>query len=230
MRNGRTICICVAAIGLIAANTFGQAVTLQEPTFSSMSVGTTVLVPDQGSTFLGGITRASSGQTEFGVPGLPGPLFKSRSIGQTYSSSNMYATVYIHDFDAMEKALLSTPSPSGTASATSLLPPLAGPAVHAAPAPNAANLAGQWAPPAARPTLNLADEQARRSAQQATRETEAQAYFDRGEQAEADGKPKVAKIYYQMAARRATGDLKQQALAKLDSLGGATSKLAQDQH
>jgi hypothetical protein len=36
---------------------------------------------------------------------------------------------------------------------------------------------------------------------------------------EAAGKPHVAKIYYQQAASRATGELKQDLLAKIQSLG-----------
>ena len=58
------------------------------------------------------------------------------------------------------------------------------------------------------------------------RSAEADDYFARGQQAEADGKMAVAKIYYQMAARRATGDLKQQVLARLDAVSGRTSVLA----
>ena len=34
----------------------------------------------------------------------------------------------------------------------------------------------------------------------------------------AEGKPGVAKIYFQMAAKHASGDVKQQALAELESL------------
>jgi hypothetical protein len=40
----------------------------------------------------------------------------------------------------------------------------------------------------------------------------------------------VAKIYYQMVVRRsADGDLKSQALTRLDALGSATGRLAQGQ-
>ena len=49
---------------------------------------------------------------------------------------------------------------------------------------------------------------------------EAEKFFERGRQAEADGKPNVARIYYQMAVRRASGDLKKQALARLEAVAG----------
>ena len=74
----------------------------------------------------------------------------------------------------------------------------------------------------------MAAEQANRAARQATRTEEADSYFARGQQAEADGKPNVAKIYYQMAARRATGELKQQVQARLDAVSGRNSALAKN--
>ena len=75
---------------------------------------------------------------------------------------------------------------------------------------------------------DAAAEQANRAARQATRADEADSFFARGQRAEADGKPNVAKIYYQMAARRATGDLKQQVQARLDAVSGRNSALAKN--
>ena len=49
------------------------------------------------------------------------------------------------------------------------------------------------------------------------------AILERARAAEEDGKPGVAKIYYQMVARRGTGDLKQQALERLDALNGTAN-------
>jgi len=59
---------------------------------------------------------------------------------------------------------------------------------------------------------------------------EAAKFFERGQRAEAAGKSGVAKIYYQMAARRATGDLREQVAAKLEAIGRAktASKIAQN--
>ena len=56
-----------------------------------------------------------------------------------------------------------------------------------------------------------------------TRADEAQKFFDRARQAEIDGKSKVARIYYQMAARRASGELKQRALARLQAISSASA-------
>ena len=47
---------------------------------------------------------------------------------------------------------------------------------------------------------------------------EAQRLFDQAGELQATGKPGVAKVYYRMAARRATGDLKERAIAALREL------------
>ena len=211
-----------------------SAQTVQLPTFSFTGVGTTVMVPDRGAAYLGGISRAATGRSEFGVPGMAFPGFQSRGIGQDRSATSFWATATIHDFDAMDQALLNTPSPDGfvrTYPGTS----------HGLPAPpvaiagrtfqrKSANLAGNWRVerdvPA--PVSNVAEEQANRAIRQAMRSDEADNFFARGQQAEADGKPNVAKIYYQMAVRRAAGDLKQQAQARLDVVSGRNSTLAKN--
>jgi hypothetical protein len=226
---------CTAVLFVLTAlagtEVHGQAVQL--PTFSYSSVGTTVVVPDGGSTFLGGISRSSSGRNEFGTPILDkipmfGRPFKNVGIGQANSASSFRVTATIHDFDAMDEALLGGPVSSFTSSSRPR-PGEPPPAVvgRTLMPRNPSALAGNWQPKtsdnAARPTLNLADEQARRTVQQQTRGDEAEQFFARAQQAEADGKPNVAKIYYQMVTRRAGGDLKQQAVARLEAISGASN-------
>ena len=55
-------------------------------------------------------------------------------------------------------------------------------------------------------------------AQDVARNEEAQRTFDQGVAAEEAGKLGVAKIYYRMAAKEATGPLKEQAEARLEKL------------
>ncbi|MGA2031256.1 MAG: hypothetical protein ABSG68_03280 [Thermoguttaceae bacterium] len=216
------------------------AQSVQLPTFSYFGTSTTVVVPDGGSTFMGGIDRASSGRTEFGVPLLPFRPFRNTAIGQDYSASGVRVTATIHDFDAMDQALLNTPSPDSFTSSSSLGPLLGRvPAAVAAQTlrpRNPAALAGNWIPQAAPPpsgpaAMTAAEVQAQGEARQQVRLDEAQRFFDRGALAEADGKPGVARVYYQMAARRASGELKEQALAKLDAIRRAQgpAKIAQSQ-
>ena len=166
------------------------------------------------------------------MPGLAFPGFQNRSIGQDMSASNVWATATIHDFDAMDQAILNSPSPNDFANVStsrwntnSNLPSVARimPSIQI----DTVNLAGNWrAEPSTAPASNVAAEEADRNARRATRSSEADAYFTRAEQAEADGKPSVAKIYYQMAARRSSGDFKQQVQARLDALNGRTTAVA----
>ena len=78
------------------------------------------------------------------------------------------------------------------------------------------------------PGSKVAAEERTARARRATRSAEAESYFAQARQAETDGKPGVAKIYYQMAARRASGDFKQQIQARLDALSGRSTALAKN--
>jgi len=207
------------------------ATTVQLPTFSSFSASTTVTVPDQGMAYLGGVNRAAEGRNEFGVPLLPFRPFRNVGIGREVSGSGMWVGVTIHDFDAMDRYLLSQP----TAFSQSLgdrRSQVAGLARTLQPRDpgygaswRVATSSGTGSPPA----MSVAQAQAERQRQQATRVDEAADFFQRGQAAEAVGKTGVAKIYYQMAARRATGELKEQVAARLETIGrGQTaSKIAQ---
>lgn len=227
-----------------------QATAVQLPTYSFFGLNTTVSVPDQGAAYLGGIKRAASGRNELGVPMLGklpffGRPFTNRSIGLERSAMNMHVTATIHDFEAMEEALLGR-APASYASAAQqralstpaamlghvLLPrdprhgqswriqlPEPVPPSVGAPATSVAAAAPQPAVPphpAPPPSGHLYD---------------AQGYFERGQAAEANGKAAVARIYYQMAARQATGELKEQILSRLAALkpGGSSSQVAQSQ-
>jgi len=71
--------------------------TVQLPTFSYVTVTTTVSVPDGGTVLLGGIKRLSEGRIEFGVPMLNklpyvNRLFKNVGIGRETQSLMMMVT------------------------------------------------------------------------------------------------------------------------------------------
>jgi len=214
----------------------GQGTTVQLPTFSFFSVPTTVSVPDRGSAYLGGIKRASSGRNEFGTPMLPFRPFKNTGIGSERSAGQMHVTARIHDFEAMDEYLLSQPTqtrpldpwsgrvaqgsttrspayatrtPAGQAPVAQL-PPGAGSSWQLSPAASD--------PFAAAPIGSVAQERARREQLLKEKNSEALKFYERGANAEKSGKANVAKIYYQMAARRAQGQLKTQVLARLDAI------------
>src|SRR6185295_8647615 len=74
-----------------------EGVTVQLPTFSFVTVTTTVSVPDGGTVLLGGIKRLSEGRNEFGVPILSklpyiNRLFKNVGIGRETQSLMMMVT------------------------------------------------------------------------------------------------------------------------------------------
>jgi len=79
------------------ATTTQTGTTVQLPTFSFVTVTTTVSVPDGGTVLLGGIKRLSEGRNEFGVPMLNklpyiNRLFKNVGIGRETQSLMMMVT------------------------------------------------------------------------------------------------------------------------------------------
>jgi len=77
--------------------TQSSGTTVQLPTFSFVTVTTTVSVPDGGTVLLGGIKRLSEGRNEFGVPILNkipyvNRLFKNVGIGREAQSLMMMVT------------------------------------------------------------------------------------------------------------------------------------------
>jgi general secretion pathway protein D len=79
------------------STTTNEGITLQQPSFTTVSVNTTVSVPDGGTVLLGGIKRLSEGRNEFGVPILSklpyiNRLFKNVGIGRETQSLMMMVT------------------------------------------------------------------------------------------------------------------------------------------
>ncbi len=98
-------------------NAYGQNVTVQQPVFRNFSVNTTVSVPDRGSSHIGSISRAISGNKNVGFY-RPGSAF-----GSIREHAGARSHVYIHDFAAMDKYLLNQgpPIPSQSSSPYSYL-------------------------------------------------------------------------------------------------------------
>ncbi len=96
--------------------TTSDGVTIQLPSFSFVSVSTTVSVPDGGTVLLGGIKRLSEGRNEFGVPILSklpyiNRLFKNVGIGRDTSSLMMMVTprIIIQEEEEERLGIPSTP-------------------------------------------------------------------------------------------------------------------------
>ena len=207
------------AIALAAGPLWAQAArpgtAVQLPTFSFFSTSTTVSVPDGGSALLGGVNRSQQGSNEYGVPMLPFRPFGNTSIGGSTSDASQRVTATIHDFEAMDEALLGQPA---STFAQSHRPG------NALQPQSPAALAGNWLPKAVQqgpsPAELAADAEARRAEHRQIRQDEAEKFFERARQAEADGKPNVARVYYKMTASRAAGELKERALARIEMIEG----------
>jgi len=198
----------------------GTAVQL--PTFSQFSIGTTVSVPDWGGAYLGGIKRSADSRSTFGVPLLPIRPFRNTAISSERSASSMHVNVWIHDFEAMDRYLLDQPSRGGGSGVVTTAP-IGGGASRIAGPVDWASVPEAPAGGAESPLGSVAEERQRRARKQAQAASEAERFFERGEAAEAEGKSSVAKIYYRMAARRATGPLKAQLTAKLEAINRAAT-------
>ncbi len=220
-----------------------QATAVQLPTYSFFGLNTTVSVPDRGAAYLGGIKRAASGRNEFGVPMLGklpffGRPFANRGIGTERSASHMHVTATIHDFEAMEEALLGqAPGYASAAPQRRLSTPAAALGHMVLPRDPRQGQSWQLRLPEPLPrsgaprATGLAEAQPQPVPQPSGHLYDAQGYFERGQAAEANGKAGVARIYYQMAARQATGELKEQVLSRLAALssGDPSSRVAQSQ-
>lgn len=98
------------------SETVTSGTTVQLPTFSFVTVTTTVSVPDGGTILLGGIKRLSEGRNEFGVPILSkvpyiNRLFKNVGIGRETQSLMMMVTPRIIIQEEEEALLGISPTP-----------------------------------------------------------------------------------------------------------------------
>ena len=204
----------VLIVVLTASAARGQSIQL--PTFNQFSVSTTVMVPDRGSTLLGGVNRSSAGRTSQGVPGLGrlpmfGRPFNNNGIGSMQSAASARVTATIHDFEAMDRMLLD----------------------QAAARRRVGGLVrddrswldkrGVGGSTADRPALSLAEIRRRQGKQTPRKISDARVYLAQAQRAEAAGKRALAKMYYQMAARRSTGAAKARIAAHLRTLAPRTS-------
>jgi hypothetical protein len=94
-----TLTVCLVTWG---QDVSGQQV-IQQPVVQQFSTDTVVSVPDRGNLYLGGVGSAGAARSEYG------PLPWGTAGGRFTSSSGLDVSVYIHDFEALDEALLSEP-------------------------------------------------------------------------------------------------------------------------
>jgi hypothetical protein len=163
---------------------------------------------------LGGVGSAASGRIERGIPGLGACPFDNVASAGIRGTGNMSVSAEIHDFDAMDRQLLGGEvGGSADASAVKSLPVMLRPVAHGrkprGPSALATDSAGGQ---------SIAEIRRRQAEEDAVTQQEAERLFAQASELQTAGKTGVAKIYFQMAARRATGDLKDRAFAALREL------------
>jgi len=180
------------------------ATTVQLPEFSFFAVSTTVVVPDSGGAYLGGIGSSSSSRSQFGSPLLPGG---NVGIGRNVGASNMSVHAQIHDMRAMDEALLRLADTQRTQAQSEAI--------------RLAEKVETAAEPDHSATDSISAIRERQAAEDAALQREALAHLEKAQQLEAAGKTGVAKIYYRMAYNRATGDLKRQIAERVKAMESA---------
>lgn len=196
--------VMAIAIGVSAAvPVLAQAPsTVQLPSFSSFGASTTVSAPDRGRASLGGVGRSSSGSTAFG-PSL-GP--SSRSFGRQTSATNVDVQTRIHDLNAMDQQVLEQAAKNRNSAGRKSSPQSMG-------AYSSSTSSADQPPPG-----SVAEARRQHAAEVESQQRQAADYARQAKKAAARGKPQVAKVLYQMAERRAKGELKAEIRKELAAL------------
>lgn len=92
--------VAILIIAMITCSSLFAQVTIQQPAIGTFGVATTVVVPDRGSAFLGGVGGALESSKSFG------PFQRGSSIGRDVFHRGASTSVFIHDFEAMDRYLL----------------------------------------------------------------------------------------------------------------------------
>ncbi|QDU36311.1 hypothetical protein Mal4_05960 [Maioricimonas rarisocia] len=185
MNIARTQFVLAAGILLVTGSMArGQGIAVQQPVVQRIGVDTVVSVPDRGSLTLGGVNTAASGSRRSSLFG-PGSTYGARTSG-----SSMSVHVTIHDFEAMDRALLQQGSstrvrPGGNSRADAAYRQLL-----SRPRQSAI------------PTRSQADRLSRSPAKDAPAATDRGAfYLAKARRCEERGEESVAAMFYRMAAR-----------------------------
>ena len=163
------------AMVVFVCRTSSAQIAVQQPVVSETGVSTTVSVPDRGQVFLGGVSSAQSGRIQNG----PIPTVTSRGFSR--QATSISASVYIHDLQGMDEAILNTPSSDAANPSTTTRT-------------RAANLA-------ARLKARRAAELEPLSAEPEDSGAKAAKFEQLALKAEKAGKASVAKLHWQVAAK-----------------------------
>jgi hypothetical protein len=184
--------------------------TVQLPTFSFFTVRTSVLVPDSGGAYAGGM---SSGYNSSNSRGLPfwskspwfSPLGASRGIDGDVDAGGVSVHATIIDRAELDRAVLSE-------AAARRAPPSESELKADELTRNARNN-GESPPPG-----SIAAIRAELAAEDAQQAQQAATLFAKARELEAANKPGQAKIYYRRASRHAGEELKREIAQRMSAL------------
>ncbi len=214
--SARTIAFACLLLAPSASAARGQV--WQSPSLDQFSVRTSVLVPDRGGTVLGGVGRASGRASAAGVPGagsLPGAgrLLGNRALDQAAQLGTASVHVTIIDHAALDRAVLAEAARRrGAASSEALRAEQLSGRMRGA--------AGGQAPGEG-PLLSVAELRRRNEARHAAQAAEAAQLVAQGAAAETRGQISTARLFYQMARKRADPPLQRQITDRLNALTAA---------
>lgn len=184
--------LIVTFVALAGKSTLAQQV-IQQPVVGTSAVNTTVSVPDRGTMSLGGVSSSQMGRSQYG------PIRSGTVTGYAAQHSATTASVYIHDFQAMDEALLN-----------------AGRAKNNQYRERMAHLSSRRESP----SINEAVMNSQPSPQEKVVKSE-----ELARQAEKQGKTSVARLHWQMAAKYGSKTATKR-LSELNSQPSSTSTLA----
>lgn len=177
-----------------------NAQVVQLPSFHTFTVRTSVLVPDSGNAYLGGVNRSSHWMNSRG-PGW-GPLGRNVAPGSSVDASRATITATIIDNSELDRLVLEE--------------------ARAIRAEKGIVLADESTPriavPRDKPLTSVAAIKRELAAEDAALEAEAERDFQRAQAYERVGERALAKNYYRVAARKSTGAVKFKAAERLKIL------------
>lgn len=188
----------IGLVILVAHSAYSQ--TVQLPSWRSFSIHTSVLAPDRGSAHLGGVSRSYYGRTARGP-------WRQRAAGGGVSGGSASAHVTVIDHEVMDRAMLEEARRRRAARGD--LAPAGATNGSRRPQPSGEQAGG---------LLSVAEHRQQHAAREQQRQDEARRLAALGHQAAEDGHQGAARIYLQMALRRADGELRQQITARLAQL------------
>jgi len=220
----RYVALSLALGMLFAGSAWGQDTRVQLPTWHQSGVRTTVMVPDRGSVYMGGIKRASGGRTTRGVPVLgkipgAGRLFNNHGLSSSRGTSSYRVHATIIDLQEMDRRVLAQAAARRTRYATQPIRNQYADYLSRNVARRPHYAETRRSPTEVlRAVPSVADVRRQNALAAVQRDKEAVFFFAKGKAAVEANKPNVAKIYFKMAAKRAKGDFRRQVLAQLNAI------------